>query len=105
MQFTVTAEDLINGAAACDSTNAQVQTEILQMQTYIAGLMAVYTGWAAQQLQNLSQQWGTDAANLNNVLTTIATNLRANANNYVANDTTAGTNYANIVSALPPARF
>lgn len=105
MQFTATPEGIIAAAASCDSTNAEIQQEISQMQQYVAGLIGSYTGTAASMLESLSQQWGQDAITLNNVLTEIASNLRSNADNYTTNETTNTNNYSNLLSNLPPARF
>ena len=105
MQFKVTPESVTAAAANCDSTNAEVQGEITQMQNYVASLLGTYTGPASSMLEQLSQQWAQDSVALNNVLTEIATNLRSNANNYTTNETTNTNNYSNLLASLPPARF
>ncbi len=105
MQFQVTAAELQAAAANCVKANAAIQGQITQMRNYVAGLMAVYQGTAALALQALSDQWGADAAALNNVLTTIATNLNGNAANYTDNENTNTNNFMQLLGALPPARF
>lgn len=105
MQFTVTATELNTAANNCISANDVIQGEISQMRNYVAGLMGVYQGTAALALQSLSDQWATDAAALNNVLLTIAANLRSNAGNYTDNENTNTANFVNLASGLPPARF
>ncbi|GAA5199771.1 hypothetical protein GCM10023322_76160 [Rugosimonospora acidiphila] len=105
MQFEVTAAELNNAASNCLNANETIQGEITAMRNYVAGLMGAYQGPAAMALQNLSDQWGSDALALSNVLTTIANNLTSNANNYVANEDTNTKNYANLTNNLPPARF
>jgi WXG100 family type VII secretion target len=105
MQFEVTAAELNNAASNCLNANETIQAEISAMRNYVTGLMGAYQGPAAMALHNLSEQWGSDALALNNVLTTIANNLTNNANNYVASEDSNTKNYVNIASNLPPARF
>lgn len=105
MQFTVTAAELISAATTCTNTNRQIQGQIQQMRSLIAGLMGSYQGPAALQLQALSDQWGRDADALNYVLTTIANGLTSNANNYVTHESTNTSNYTNVMATLPNARF
>ena len=88
MQFQVTAAELNAASSNCLSANEVIQEQIGAMRAYVTNLMGSYQGPAALALQNLSEQWGGDALALSNVLTTIATNLSSNANNYVANEDT-----------------
>jgi WXG100 family type VII secretion target len=103
--YTVTPQDLLNGATASTNTNNQIQAQIQRMQSYVLGLMEIYQGPSAGQFLTLSEDWGADAKALNDVLTTIANGLNATANNYVVGETTSMTNINNIASTLPTARF
>jgi len=105
MQFTVTAQELITASTTCRNTNSEIQAQIGQMQSYVQGLMGAYQGTAATQLQSVSQQWHTDATQLNYVLDTIAQGLQSNANNYVTNEATNTSNLANVASGAPSARI
>jgi WXG100 family type VII secretion target len=105
MEFQVVASTLNEASASCVSTNESIQAGVAQMQNYVAGLMAVYTGTAAQALMTLSEQWGSDAKTLNHVLLTISEGLKSNAVNYVNFEQTNTVNYTNIIGGLPPARF
>jgi 6 kDa early secretory antigenic target len=105
MQFTVTAAELLNAATTCRNTNEQIQAQVAQMQNYVLGLMGSYQGTAAIALQQLSEQWGADAKQLNFVLSTIADGLTGNAHNYVLSETANTTNLTSIGSGLPAPRF
>jgi WXG100 family type VII secretion target len=105
VQFTVTAAELISAATTCTNTNRQIQAQIQQMRSLVAGLMGSYQGPAATQLQTLSDRWGKDADALNYVLTTIADGLTANASNYVSSESNNNKNYTTVLASLPNAKF
>jgi WXG100 family type VII secretion target len=102
MQFTTTPQDLLNAANTCTNTNEQIQAQIQQLQNHIQSLMATYQGPAANQLLTVSDQWQTDARNLNMVLYEIAYNLTKNANNYGAHEEQNVSNLGSVGASLPP---
>jgi WXG100 family type VII secretion target len=105
-QFTVTPQELLNAATNCTNSNAQIQTQVQQVLTFIDSLMASgYSGPCASQLSTVSEQWHTDASALNNVLTEIAANLTTSANNYSSNEGQNATNLVGVGSSLPAGNF
>lgn len=105
MQFVVTGQDLITGANACISANAEIQGQIGHMQSLIDGLMGSYQGIASLQLKAIADMWQGDSTQLNIVLETIAKGLNGNAQNYVGGETANASNLAGIAANLPVAKF
>jgi len=98
--FTVTPQDLLNAANNCLNCNQTLQEQIQQVLNDINSLIeSGYQGPCANQLSSTMTSWGTDATNLNTVLTEIAANLVTSANNYSG---TEAQNTINISNAGDP---
>ena len=105
-QFIVTPQELTNAATFCTNTNAQIQSQVQQVVTFIDSLISSgYAGPAANQLVNLAEQWNRDAAALNGVLLNIASNLQSNANNYSGSEGQNTMNLVGVGSTLPSGNF
>ncbi len=70
--YSVTVEDLNNGASALNSGEGQINEILGQLRSQVSGLDAGWTGQAYSQFQELYQQWQTSANNLNEALTAIS---------------------------------
>lgn len=70
--YSVTVEDLNNGASALNTGEGQINEILGQLRSQVSGLDAGWTGQAYAQFQELYQQWQTAANNLNEALTAIS---------------------------------
>lgn len=64
------------------ATHAAMNSELQDLRSYLAPLVASWTGQASENYQALQRQWDTAAADLNSVMQTISQALGTAHSNY-----------------------
>jgi early secretory antigenic target protein ESAT-6 len=81
-QILVTFGAIDAAASDTDTIATQIDQQLDDLKTYIAPLVATWTGEASTDYQALQSKWDTSATELNQVLRQIATTLRTSNENY-----------------------
>ncbi len=71
-----------NAAADADTVAGQIDRQLDDLKTYLAPLVASWTGQASADYQALQSRWDSSAADLGMVLREIANSLRTAHANY-----------------------
>ncbi|MEU4657754.1 WXG100 family type VII secretion target [Streptomyces sp. NPDC023723] len=101
--YRTTPAELKQKAGDIRTTQANVQTELDSLKSYVVNLEAVWGGIAATTFQQLMREWDVHAAHLQQALLAIATGLDGTAGNYMDSEQANLTNLAGV--NLPPARL
>ncbi|MGH8902358.1 MAG: WXG100 family type VII secretion target [Egibacteraceae bacterium] len=83
-RMLVTFGAIETGAADTDAVAGQIDQQLDDLKSYIAPLVASWTGQASSDYQALQQKWDASAAELNQVLKQIAVTLRTANENYTS---------------------
>ncbi|MCA1691541.1 MAG: WXG100 family type VII secretion target [Actinobacteria bacterium] len=78
----VTFGAIENGATDADAVAAQIDQQLDDLKSYLAPLVASWSGEASADYQASQAKWDASAADLNQVLKEIAANLRTANQNY-----------------------
>ncbi len=81
-QMLVTFGSIDAAASDTDGIASQIDQQLDDLKSYLAPLVASWEGQASGDYQALQAKWDTSAAELNQVLRQIATNLRTANENY-----------------------
>lgn len=77
--FRTEADVMMSTAGHVDDTNSEVQSELVRLRGVVDGVRGVWSGQAQVSFDNLMQRWDTNAKDLQEALTSISDNIRANA--------------------------
>lgn len=77
--FRTESQTMVSTAAHVDQTNDEVQAELSRLRATVDGVRASWQGSAQMAFDNLMQRWDASARQLQDALTSIAENIRANA--------------------------
>lgn len=78
----VTFETVAGAQSDTAATHAAIDNELAALKSYLAPLVATWTGQAASNYEALQKQWDTAAMDLNSVLNTISLALGTAHENY-----------------------
>ncbi|MDO4928814.1 MAG: WXG100 family type VII secretion target [Corynebacterium sp.] len=84
--FQTESDVMVMTAGRVDSTNDQVQGELVRLRGIVDGTRASWVGSAQASFDALMQRWNTAAVDLNTALQSIAENIRANARTFDAGE-------------------
>lgn len=77
--FRTEADVMMSTAGHVDDTNSEVQSELVRLRGVVDGVRGVWSGQAQVSFDNLMQRWDANAKDLQEALTSISDNIRANA--------------------------
>src|SRR5258708_24044233 len=81
-QILVTFGAVNEAAMDADGVASQIAQQLGDLKSYLAPLVASWSGEASSDFQALQAKWDSSANDLNQVLRQIAQSLRAAGNNY-----------------------
>jgi WXG100 family type VII secretion target len=85
-RMLVTFGAINEGAMDADSIATQIAQQLSDLSTYLAPMVASWSGEASSDFQALQAKWDTSAGDLNQVLRQIAQALRVAAEEYRATE-------------------
>lgn len=99
--FRTESDVMVATAGRVDSTNDQVQGELVRLRGIVDGTRASWVGSAQASFDALMQRWNTAAVDLNNALQSISENIRANARNFDSGEMENQSSFQNLSGGLP----
>lgn len=98
--FRTESEVMVATAGRVDSTNEQVQGELVRLRGIVDGVRGSWVGSAQASFDGLMQRWNAAAMDLNTALQSISENIRANARNFDAGESENQASFQNIGGGL-----
>ncbi|AHI21894.1 hypothetical protein B843_02515 [Corynebacterium vitaeruminis DSM 20294] len=80
--FRTEADVMVATAARVDDTNNEVQSELGRLRGVVDSVRGSWVGSAQVSFDNLMQRWNASATDLQEALTSISENIRANASSF-----------------------
>lgn len=80
--FRTEADVMVATAGRVDDTNNEVQSELTRLRGVVDGVRGAWAGSAQVAFDNLMQRWNASANDLQQALSSISDNIRANARSF-----------------------